>query len=141
MTTTRRSATRETFLANILTTAVEGGIGYWSQVVEYAWYDPTMQGGTAQPGPAGGGNAYAVLYVPEGPDGTEKVYNLTPEVIAHGLRVIERDSRVIRSRIRGVIVACSRASDTAPDGLCGDIDADAADAIVQAGLFGEVIFG
>lgn len=56
-----RTPERAQFLADIITTAVEGGIGYWSTVSVYRWWAPDLDGGTALHHD-GQANAYAVVH-------------------------------------------------------------------------------
>lgn len=56
-----RTPERAEFLSDVLTTAVEGGIGYWSSVSDYRWWSPTLDGGSA-PHRDGQANAYVVVH-------------------------------------------------------------------------------
>jgi hypothetical protein len=57
---TKRTPERAQFLADTLTTAVEGGINYWAYVDDYHWYSPDLDGGTAEH-EDGVANAYATV--------------------------------------------------------------------------------
>jgi hypothetical protein len=132
---TARSAERETFLADIVVTAVEGGISYWARVGGYRWYSPDTVGGSAEPSPAGGGNAYCTVY--EMDDDAEPVaeYKLTIDTIAHAFTVVKRPETRISDSLRKRYTALSFGGD--------DVDYDASDAdnLVQLGLFEELVYG
>ena len=104
-----RSPERLEFLADILSTAVEGGVNYWCEVSGYRWDDA----GTAR-----------ALLTRRGGDRHE----LTPDVIARGL------GRVLAEEGFADIREANRDNDA------GMIDAEGADVIVQAALFGEVVY-
>jgi hypothetical protein len=112
---------REEFLSDIITTAIEGGTGYWAQVSGYHWSDDE---------PA---TTRATLHDME--DGA--TFALTIEDIARGLAIVvdERGEFRLNDELRASIVL----ADNENDG--GYIDADCADVIVQAALFGEVRYG
>ncbi len=137
-----RTAERQEFLADVITTALEGGVGYWSQASEYRWFSPDLSGGTATPGPNGTANAYATLHETDTPDG-ELGDALTVDV-----DVIARAFGKIRRAASGDLVIpflsreyARRLRDAYDDIDAGDIDADDADVVVQVGLFGQVVYG
>jgi len=113
----------ESFLNATFTDAIEHGIRYWANVEEYKWADangePDLSGYRASIRENEGGRTYAV----------------NRGVMAQGVRLIAAGFVPVNSHLRN---ACERA-------LAGDeevdIDASDADAIVQAGLFAEVIYG
>lgn len=123
------------FLADVLTTAVEGGIGYWSQVDGYHWFSPTLSGGTGEPGPNGCANAYVELLYPYGHE-EFKPQRLTVATIQIGLNKIDRDidARLIAPNERRRLLAAWWTYEA------GDIDAGDADVIVQIGLLGSIVF-
>jgi hypothetical protein len=134
-TTTRRSPERAQFLADIITTAVEGGIQYWARVTAYRWYSPDLDGGTAEPGPGGTANAYAIVV--DGEDEDQVGHEVGLDDIArvlNGLRSAEPPKYWNADAVRRVIAA-NRDNDA------GDIDADDADVILQLAIFGEVVYG
>jgi hypothetical protein len=134
---TRRSAERESFLADIVTTAVEGGINYWARVSGYRWHSPDMAdgGGSAEPSPAGGGNAYCTVH--EMGDEEEPIaeHKLTIDTIAHAFTVARDPDVKINPGYRAKLIELSLGGD--------DVDYDAGDAdnLVQLGLFGELVYG
>jgi hypothetical protein len=105
-------------VVEIFVTAMEGGIGYWAVADSYKWmhlYDEHLLPGIS----LGDDYVLAVLSDTEGDD--FKDLKLTPFVIRRGV------NWVLHHR---------------PDLInIMDIDATAADAIVQAGLFDEIVYG
>ena len=149
---------REGFLADVIVTAVEGGIGYWADVQEYRWYFPDLSGGTAEPAPHGGGNAWATLTVKDEDAG---VLDLTPKTIAAAFKIIMAEDYQ-PSRFSGASqdyakagwvqttvgwgylpshhwvghqIAARAANDA------GWVDSADADMLVQLGLLGGIVFG
>lgn len=104
------------FYKDIIITAVEGGINYWANVYEYDWE-------------AG----HAVIFDLEGDDVPR--YELDVDVIARGVALVVNDEANINSTIAGYITAGAAEYDA------GMIDAWAADAVVQLGLWGKVVYG
>lgn len=129
-----RSDERTTFLRDIITTAVEGGIGYWSQCSHYQWVD---RDGTVRV-PVGrrlpellAKGAFAVVYA----EGGEDPLTIDVETVARGLKLICEGGCDLNDRIRNAIRVANHESDA------GMLDADDADVIVQAGLLGEIVYG
>lgn len=128
------SRERKEFLHGIFTTALEGGIGYWSQASAYRWSK------------AGDGNVddleKFVAIVAEWDDEKndylhgEKDLTINRAVIQKGLRLIGDRVVKVRDDIYKNVVAADRSN-----GEAGDIDSEIADCIVQAGLFGDIIYG
>lgn len=138
-----RSPERAQFLTEVLVTAIEGGIGYWSYAYAYEWFFPELAGGTARPSPGGAANAYADVVEREEERAT--ALPLPLDVIARALTTIQRRcphgmSEHVRRTVRYCDRMNSAAPDQAPAGIV-DIDADLADQIVQVGLFDEVRYG
>lgn len=139
---TMRTPERREFLADIITTALEGGVGYWSQASEYRWFSPTLSGGTATPGPNGTANAYATLHETDTDDGE------LGEALTVDVDVIAKAFGLIALSASGKLEIPSLSHDYARRLMsayreieAGDIDAGDADNIVQVGLFGEVRYG
>lgn len=126
-------ADRETFLADVLVTALQGGrcLGHWATIVAYRWYFPDVEGATDQPAPNGGGNARARIF-----EADEQVYHeVTPQVAALGLKRMASDVVTIRylpDAMRRRLVRAYRANDAT------SLTAYDCDVTVQVGLFGEV---
>lgn len=129
-----RTTEREQFLADIITTAIEGGTGYWATVYRYKWDDlPPAEVhawivdnetvGT-QPAPP----AYEAWL-------SEHARVINVELIARGISRIASGRVPVALSLQQAIVVGNRDVDA------GMIDADCADVIVQAGLFGEIVYG
>lgn len=136
----KRGPERADFLAGVITTAVESnvGINLWVEIVDYAWWSPDLSGGTAEHAD-GLTNAYVTLGKDEGEELESEETVIGVDDIARGLRLI-RENKLpadgsIHESYRKQIVA----ADLANEG--GDIDVELADIIVQAALFGKVIYG
>lgn len=115
------------FLADILITAIEGGIGYWSEAVTYTWTE----------GPE---HVRAEIIVTETDesetdDRLKGHKTINTQTILNGISTLLNGGVKINKEIMGYILSGVRESDA------GYIDSDGADAIVQAGLFHEIIFG
>jgi hypothetical protein len=121
----------ETFLDDIVVTALEGGIGYWSTCF---WYKPST--------------ATAAIAELE----TEEELLIDRNVVETGIRRIVAaappyfqpngiektqcaDVPFLWEYVRSNVVQAILSDD------CGEIDADIADCIVQVGLFNEVRYG
>lgn len=109
---------REQFLKDVLITATEGGTGYWAQVSEY---DP--DGGTC-----------TYWELTEDEDFTPKHY-VTLGVIERGIRRIIAGEVNIARYIREDVIVNSVDNDFVRG------DAETADCIVQAGIFGKLVYG
>lgn len=116
-TVTQRSPERAAMLADIATTAIEGGVNYWAQV---SGYTPS-------------GDVRATLHDMED-DGAEHVVTL--DTVARGLRVIIDGCRYAGPGLQKLAREASRTNE-----MPVNLDASAADAIVQAGIFGELVYG
>lgn len=119
-----KTASRAQFLADVIIAAVEGGTGYWAAVSAYRWTD----------GPASTRATLVLLDDVTGEPGSE-TYEVTPNTIATGIGKLRTGLVTVNRDLLGLILAASAANDA------GDIDADAADVIVQAALFGEIVYG
>lgn len=110
--------------ADVITTAVEGGINYWSQVIAYKWTE----------GPE---HTYAQVVKEEDlrDPGDPDHYTINTDVVVLGLTRLLNGEIEVNNQIMGYI------RQSLDDESSYMIDADAADIIVQAGLFGKVLFG
>lgn len=123
-----RSDARRQFLTDILITAVEGGINYWSAVSKYDPNNGTVRIHEYHPD-AGetDTNGYAVEGV-----------LVDVDTIARGIGVLRDKSRFPFAHDgywRQFWVA------DRTNGEDGDYDAGTADCIVQAALFGDIVYG
>lgn len=111
-------------LADIVITAIEGGVNYWATCAEYRWENlPPSE-------------VFAVI---EDIEDETKQYRVTVDTVREGLRrLVSGECKIhlpetdepIRAMTRGILLD--------PD---YDYDAGDADNIVQAGLFNEVRYG
>lgn len=117
-------------LADTIITAVEGGIGYWSECISY----------THTEGPEHTRADIQVVSELKDDDMAD-VYHLDCEVARKGIERILRaggnleDECHVGSEIRGYIQM------SLDDNSAYMIDATAADCIIQAGIFNSILFG
>lgn len=127
----KRTEKREEFLADILTTAIEGGINDWAEVHEYRWENLAHR------------DYFAVIADMEDED-FEPV-KITIDTIAKGIGVIKswKKEKNFEPNYFGDGGAYWRQFLLADrtNGDDGDYDAIVADWIVQAGIFGEIVYG
>jgi hypothetical protein len=112
------------FLADILITAVEGGINYWAQVESY----------THSRGP----EYTRAMLTPADEDPRDwpaKHIVLDTTVILKGLQRVLNLEVGCGEEVLNWIISGTNNNDA------GEIDADAADVIVQAGIFGRLVYG
>lgn len=121
----------DTFLDDVRTTATEGGIGYWSETLDYTWRYP---------------NGRTVL-VPLDVDETLDPATRTAVVDGQTGIVVDRDviARGVGYLLDGTVRVGTYLLDMVTAGVrqgdAGEIDSDGADVIVQAGIFGKIIYG
>ena len=130
-----KSTERLEFLGDIITTAVEGGTGYWAQVSQYQYlYDGKL---TVYTGGQVGDGTRAVLHeLNEDEDGySDEALVLDQAAVARGLGRITRGEVGINTRLRETIQVANAENDA------GYLDADDADVIAQAALLGEIRYG
>lgn len=149
-----RTEGRKRFLHMMFTTAMEGGIGYWSVADVYHWRrtpDPNKVA-IAAVSPAvvedDLDGFYAVIESNEGDWGVDFALpqlRIDIDVMEHGVnllvdKVIEAtksedpDAGFSRKYLRQFVIQWLT------DAEEGDSDADVADMVVQLGLFGEVVY-
>lgn len=138
-------------LSDIVTTAVEGGIGYWSVVTRYKWRETLKQVQTRLAANNETADIEALealreklpfpiaeiieLEDEDKPEDENPHHTITPEVIRRGMQlamtpgILHPNSNTFRSVHRALMSMDA-----------GEIDADAADNIVQLGLFGRVVY-
>jgi hypothetical protein len=117
---------------DLFTTALEGGIGYWSECSQYHWSNESHDGRVVREDHKG---FYAVITESEEDDGDHE-HTINREVMARGYR--HATSAEWRNKL-----AWSSAKPPLVVGPDTDWDYDASDAdmIVQLGLFGTVVYG
>jgi hypothetical protein len=159
-----RTDTRTQFHNDIITTAVEGGIGYWSQTSYYQWEDDgvlTVAVGTLSQDSADRNlreypHTCAVVHVlkddESGYEEDGRVIDVDLIAKAYGvLRALKADRTSFNGhpalstpdgedahlsvRYRDHLLKAYREEDA------GEIDSDDADNLVQLGLFGKVVYG
>jgi hypothetical protein len=108
-----RSEERERFLADIICTAVEGGINFWAAVSVYKWDGLPPR------------EWHAVVH---------RLKDDETDYVDAGLK-LDIDGELVNTTMLKGIRAADKENDAAY------IDSYDASAIVQAGLFGEVIYG
>lgn len=122
-------------LFDVFVTALEGGINYWAGVVEYNIWLKDDAGTTSLPHKEDLTGFFAIIIDSEDED--EKLIAIDRELIFEGLvACATKDVKHIGSHARNV--ARSLLFSTSDD---VDFDACDADQILQAGLFGEVVYG
>ena len=117
----------------IFVTALEGGIGYWSTATSYKW---SNEDGDDLLG------FHADIFETEEVDEDEEdaaipTRRIDAQVVARGLIALATSKK---GPFRDLCIRILLGGQTADDAL-GECDADAADAIVQMGLFGEIVYG
>ena len=114
-----RNEHRNQQLVNSLVGAVEGGTGYWAYASDYDW---GSENGQYEPGD----RMYASVTLTDMESGVE--YKVTVDTIAKGWnRIINGDVQVADRIVESL--------------KWDDSDAESDDCVVQAGLFGEIIYG
>jgi hypothetical protein len=158
----KRTDARKSFLHSVFTTALEGGIGYWSECGTYHWIKP----GTDHDEDLD--NFHAVLYAVEDGWGVTEVFQPQFDTAEKGIVVLPEESqrqplyvgidvveRGVNLLVDKVIAATKSEDPEAPcsrvylrqfveawlsDGEAGDYDTDGADLAIQLGLFGEIVY-
>jgi hypothetical protein len=133
MDTTTKLSEREDFLRSVLSTAVEGGTNYWAQVS--AIKRDNYRAG-AKYGEPGWGDWTYLGYTLHDIEEDGKKHVVTTATVERGLKLLTQDTKIsLRSDLRKAVLLANVTNDG------GEIDADAADCVVQAGIFGEIIYG
>jgi hypothetical protein len=138
--TRARTEERKQFLADIITTAVEGGTGYWAQVSQYQYgdYSGIFDGKlSVYTGKRQGDDTRATLHEMNDDETgyKDEGLDLDFDAVARGLGKIKRGEIGINDRLRAMIMVADAENDA------GNIDADAADVIAQVALLGEIVYG
>lgn len=139
-----RSDERAGFLGDIITTAVEGGTGYWAQVSQYQWVDTagflTDAGEDrlhVSVGERVGDETRATLHEMNDDETgyKDEALELTIAKVATAVRKIADGKIGVHGAMFEAVTEASRENDA------GMIDAWAADAIAQVALLGKVVYG
>lgn len=120
------------WVSSIHTSAVEGGhygIGYWCEVVKYHW------------NPKDDNDFHSIIRMDEEYEDDKdkriakrRKYTINRNTILRGLKRVASGKMKVADDYVSTCVSLLTTGD-------GDFDGDAADVVVQAGLFNEVIFG
>jgi len=132
---------RTGFLCDVLSTAVEGGTGYWSQIVRAQRGVPVSTPGWSGPDLA----ALAWTSVTVVDTETDREHTITLATLTTGLNRLTRGPVTGLSEDRRRSLAWANRHNDA--GACQaptdvtDIDADLADCAIQVAVFGDVRYG
>lgn len=128
-------------LLNVLSTAMEGGVNYWAATSRYVWRERGPKGEVTD-SLRMRVDAFAVVYdAEEEPDEGEEVtrYTIDGASIVRGLaRLADMQIQTGPPTSGGTWAEALRLMLAGED---WDYDADDADRIVQAALFGKLVFG
>ena len=117
----KRSPERTEYLSDMLDTALNS-IGYWAEVQTY-WL---------------GDEPTADIYVPD----EEETYHVTLDTMAHGIQVLTTgENRGKAFSMGGMSYWKQFLLSNRTNYAEGDYDGDIADNVLQAGLFGKVVYG
>lgn len=122
-----RSRERKQFLFDIFVTALEGSIKYWAAAKTYKWKKEGSDDEDLD-------NFHAVVVDAEDEDAFPES-TINQDTIVKGVNRILKGGFQIRDDIRESVKSGNEDNDACY------IDADAADCIVQAGLFNDIVFG
>lgn len=111
-------------LADIFVTAMEGGVNYWAAIHLYRHHVDTNRAPD---------QVHALLYDAED-EGDRKILPVNFKTIRDGIALILKDELVCSEVFENVKTAVVEDDASA-------IDANDADCIVQAGLFGKLVYG
>ena len=119
---------KESLLADIMCIALEGGIGYWCAASHIR-----RRKNESTDSPVGFDYVSFRAHDTEGDDFKNRPVNYN--TIARGINKALKPGARIRSDLRDQIFRGVVSDDA------GEIDADAADVIVQFGMFGRIVYG
>ena len=118
------SPERTDFLAGVLVTAIEGGIGYWAETRNYRYAHD------------GDGNLLtASAEVRDAENGNGDWMPATLGTVQAGINEIKEGNIRLSRRVVGQVLAADRENNA------GEIDAESADCVLQAGLLGGIPYG
>lgn len=132
----KRAPERAEFLADVLTTAVEGGVQFWANVSNYHWYDPAMDSPGTGLFNVGEANAYVTIHEVGSELEHGRVVVVGVDAIATAIK------RIVVGEFDDVLDPCVvksiKEASLSNDG--GEIDAGLASIIMQVAALGEVIY-
>ena len=126
--TTQQAMTdkRRSFLADVIVTAVEGGIDYWAYTRNYTFeYADNLKKDRDL------AFASAEVRANDKPEWHE----LSPDVVEAGITELLAGTIKLHRSLRAILWTANMENDG------GEIDSELADCIVQAALLGEIIYG
>lgn len=109
------------FLIDALTVAVEGGINYWAEFLAVERRETD--------------HCVLSIKIRDAEDSESPVRDVSARDLARGIGVALEPTFRLRSDLRAAILAALVNNDA------GELDADSADAIVQAAIFGHLVYG
>lgn len=116
----------EQLLLDVLTTAVEGGINYWADFVSVSRLQPDLSVNNVRLRPREEDAELAV---------DDEVFQITHLRIGQAMQLVVSGDVLVRDDIRRAVLHAIADPDNA------DIDAEAADVLVQVACFGEIVYG
>jgi hypothetical protein len=122
------------FLDDVRVTATEGGIGYWANVVDYTWREPDGRTVVVTHDPDDMADLHVAALASYYANGCAGVV-IDRAAIARGIAALLDGSVPVGKYLLDMISTGVR------EGDAGEIDSDGADVIVQAAIFGKIIFG
>ena len=156
------STGRKTFLHTMFTTAMEGGIGYWSECSSYRWIKPEFADARGYDESHADIDDFRAIIVPSEDEGCWGVWvgNRDVAPLTIDLTVMQRGAQRFLLYCHGMVDSqgnpvppCEQKPlrddhywrqwlvQEATNGAEGDSDAEVADQIVQWGLFGKGVYG
>ncbi len=124
------------FLTDVITGFYEGRPYSWFDASGYQWFDPDLDGGTADPGPNGVRNAYAKSLRGQNPknDNSWLSFKLDVDLVHKGCERLKTPIEGLSDRYRGEILGAITAND------CGQLDINSYDVIMQAACFDQIVY-
>lgn len=115
----KRTTERTDFLASVLVTAVEGGVNHWAAIKDYKWLEDADKNLTS-----------AAVELNDGFGWKRVGLNM----VASGIGKLKRGTVPIADGLKATLVLADKENDAS------DVDSELADCIVQAGLFGKLVY-
>ena len=122
--TTQTKPDRADFLSCVVITAVEGGVNYWAAIKDYQWSKGEDDNFTS-----------ASAKVRDVENNGGEWHEVTHETVEAGIAKIRTGDVRLNKEILSWILTGDATNDAT------DIDATAADCIIQVALFDEVVYG
>ena len=127
---------RNEFLCDVMTTAIEGGIGYWAEVKDYEWGSNEGPRKLGWDLPRKERGSYARAKIREADDYEVGPWRtLSTHTIERGIKRPATGKYNLNQQMLDWIVGGSASNEA------GNIDGPCADVIVQVGLLDEIVYG